>query len=218
MTAASPALPPSPLDEGRKVLLARLVDGLDAPSLWWLSGYTAGLAQVQAAPQLAVLPGGGAAAAPQAGQRLTVLYGSQTGNARREAEKLAQAAEAAGLAVRLVRTDSYPTRELASERLLYIVISTQGEGDPPDDAIGFTEFLSGKRAPKLPELRYAVLGLGDTSYADFAWPSWAPSGSTTWARRTWISTPSRHPGARRRWPRPASCCARPRPRPPTWPL
>lgn len=167
MTAASPALPPSPLDEGRKVLLAGLVEGLDAPSLWWLSGYTAGLAQGHAAPQLAVLPGGGPAAAAQAGQRLTVLYGSQTGNARREAEKIAAAAEAAGLAVRLVRTDAYPTRELASERLLYLVISTQGEGDPPDDAIGFTEFLNGKRAPKLPELKFAVLGLGDTSYAEF---------------------------------------------------
>ncbi|KAF1698702.1 assimilatory sulfite reductase (NADPH) flavoprotein subunit [Pseudoxanthomonas jiangsuensis] len=167
MTAAPTALPPSPLNEDRKVLLARLVDGLDAPSLWWLSGYTAGLAQGHGAPHLAVLPGGGAAAAPQAGQRLTVLYGSQTGNARREAEKIAQAAEAAGLAVRLVRTDSYRTGELASERLLYVVISTQGEGDPPDDAIGFTEFLNGKRAPKLPELKFAVLGLGDTSYADF---------------------------------------------------
>ncbi len=165
MTAASPALPPSPLDEGRKVLLARVVEGLDGPSLWWLSGYAAGLAQGHGAPQLAVLPGG--AAAPQPGQRLTVLYGSQTGNARREAEKIAQAAEAAGLSVRLVRTDTYATRELASERLLYLVISTQGEGDPPDDAIGFTEFLLGKRAPKLPELKFAVLGLGDTSYADF---------------------------------------------------
>jgi sulfite reductase (NADPH) flavoprotein alpha-component len=167
MTAASPALPPSPLDEGRKVLLSRLLEGLDAPSLWWLSGYTAGLAHGHGAPQLAVLPGGSAAAAAQAGQRLTVLYGSQTGNARREAEKLAQAAEAAGLAVRLLRTDAYPTRELAGERLLYVVISTQGEGDPPDDSIGFTEFLLGKRAPKLPELKFAVLGLGDTSYADF---------------------------------------------------
>lgn len=167
MTAAPTALPPSPLNEDRKVLLARLVEGLDGPSLWWLSGYTAGLAQVQAPPHLAVLPGGAAAAAPQAGQRLTVLYGSQTGNARREAEKIAQAAEAAGLAVRLVRTDAYATRELAGERLLYLVISTQGEGDPPDDSIGFTEFLLGKRAPKLPELKFAVLGLGDTSYADF---------------------------------------------------
>ena len=167
MTAAPTALPPSPLDENRKALLARLVDGLDGPSLWWLSGYAAGLAQGHGAPHLAVLPGGGAPAAPQAGQRLTVLYGSQTGNARREAEKVAQAAEAAGLAVRLVRADAYPTRELAGERLLYVVISTQGEGDPPDDAIGFTEFLFGKRAPKLPELKFAVLGLGDTSYADF---------------------------------------------------
>jgi len=173
MTAASPALPPSPLNEDRKVLLARLVDGLDGASLWWLSGYTAGLAQGHGAPQLALLPAGGngpggvAAAAAQPGQRLTVLYGSQTGNARREAEKIAQAAEAAGLAVRLVRTDAYATRELAGERLLYLVISTQGEGDPPDDSIGFTEFLLGKRAPKLPELKFAVLGLGDTSYADF---------------------------------------------------
>lgn len=168
MTAAPTALPPSPLNEDRRVLLGRLVDGLDGPSLWWLSGYTAGLAQAHAGPQLAVLPGGAApSAAAQPGQRLTVLYGSQTGNARREAEKIAQAAEAAGLAVRLVRTDAYATRELAAERLLYVVISTQGEGDPPDDSIGFTEFLLGKRAPKLPELRFAVLGLGDTSYADF---------------------------------------------------
>jgi sulfite reductase (NADPH) flavoprotein alpha-component len=99
--------------------------------------------------------------------RLTIVYGSQTGNARRVAEKLAHDAEASGLAVRLVRADAFPLRELSTERLLYIVISTQGEGDPPDDARALVEFIAGKRAPKLPELKYAVLGLGDSSYPLF---------------------------------------------------
>jgi sulfite reductase (NADPH) flavoprotein alpha-component len=170
MSAAPPALSAGPLPDERKALLARVVDGLDSASLWWLSGFTAGLAQAaHPAPHLALLQGsaGVLAPAPAAGERATVLYGSQTGNAKRAAEALVAELEAAGLSVRLARTDTYATRELASERLLYLVISTQGEGDPPDDAIGFTEFLAGRRAPKLPELKFAVLGLGDSSYADF---------------------------------------------------
>ncbi|WP_334177421.1 assimilatory sulfite reductase (NADPH) flavoprotein subunit [Pseudoxanthomonas sp.] len=171
MSATQPVLAPIPLAEERRALLAQAVTGLDGASLWWVSGYAAGLAQAQSAPQLASAAAPPKAIAPatgaQATQRLTIVYGSQTGNARRAAEALAQQAEAAGLSVRLLRADAYPQRELASERLLYVVISTQGEGDPPDDSIGLVEFISGKRAPKLPELKYAVLGLGDSSYADF---------------------------------------------------
>ncbi|PKM01565.1 MAG: assimilatory sulfite reductase (NADPH) flavoprotein subunit, partial [Gammaproteobacteria bacterium HGW-Gammaproteobacteria-7] len=94
-------------------------------------------------------------------------YGSQTGNARRLAEELAKRAEVAGLAVRLLRADDYPLRELKDERLLYVVISTQGDGDPPEDSLGFIEHLSGRRAPTLKQLSYAVLGLGDSSYPQF---------------------------------------------------
>jgi len=158
MPPAVATLPVPPLPEEKVDLLARLTEGLDAPGLWWLSGYAAGLA---------ARPGARPAAAAEAAARLTVVYGSQTGNAKRLAEQLAHQAEAAGLGVRLLRADAYPVRELGAEKLLYVVISTQGDGDPPDDARGFVEHLLGKRAPALPGLKFAVLGLGDSSYPQF---------------------------------------------------
>ena len=131
MSAQLQSLNPAALSGEKPALLARLVEGLDAPALWWLSGYAAGLAQQPAAPALSLLSG---TAAVAASTRLTIVYGSQTGNAKRLAERLAGSAEAAGLAVRLLRADAYPLRELKHERYLAIVISTQGEGEPPDDA------------------------------------------------------------------------------------
>jgi sulfite reductase (NADPH) flavoprotein alpha-component len=158
-TAATP-LPP---EQAR--LLAATADTLDAAALWWLSGYAAGLARTR--PDTTLVPPLQAVATAATAQRLTIVYGSQTGNAKRLAEKLAQQVEAAGLAVRLLRADAYQTRELKNERHLAIVISTQGDGDPPDDAPGFFDFITSKRAPQLPELQFAVLGLGDSSYPQF---------------------------------------------------
>ena len=216
--SAPAALPALPFPQETADALVRLTQGLEPAGLWWLSGYAAGLASragTVAAPGSA--PRTEAAAGP--GQRLTILYGSQTGNARRAAEVLFDQAQAAGLPARLLRADAYPTRELAGERLLYVVISTQGEGDPPDDAIGFVEFLSGRRAPKLPELKYAVLGLGDTSYADFCGIACridarlaelgaaGGGGGQGRPRHRDVAGPWRS----RRWPGPANCSRPPRP-------
>ncbi|GFZ92097.1 assimilatory sulfite reductase (NADPH) flavoprotein subunit [Dyella caseinilytica] len=155
----------SPLPEDKQALVTRLAEGLDTPALHWLSGYFAGVAvQRQGGGKSAAIE---PAAATDTQTRLTVLYGSQTGNAKRIAEDLGRRATAAGLAVRIVRADAYVTRELKQERLLYVVISTQGDAEPPDDARAFVEFLSSSRAPKLDELHYAVLGLGDSSYPQF---------------------------------------------------
>lgn len=164
MSAQLASQPGIPLPEGKGAFLARLVDGLDNQTLWWISGYCAGLAQRMpesrntSAPALAAIPDT---------QQITVVYGSQTGNAKRVAERLSTDLQSAGSSVRLLNASAYPLRALKTERLLYLVFSTQGDGDPPDDGSALFEHLVGNRAPRLPELRFGVLGLGDSSYPQF---------------------------------------------------
>ena len=163
--AVVPGLPAGTLDAGKLDQLHQLAEGLTPAELYWVAAWSASLAaQTQRggpAITAATTP------AKNAATTLTIVYGSQTGNAKRLAEQLARRSEAAGLPVKLLRADAYPQRELAKERYLAIVISTQGEGEPPDDSRGLVEFILGKRAPKLPSLQFSVLGLGDSSYAEF---------------------------------------------------
>lgn len=161
----------SNLPDTAQGLITELARDLDPNTLTWLSGYLAGAAQIKqgsaVAPSLVAVPNPATAATAAPSRPATILFGSQTGNAERIATQFYEQCQQAGLNVRLVRADRFTTRELKDEELLFIVISTQGEGDPPDDSIGFVEFLNGKRAPKLPNLRFGILGLGDSSYPLF---------------------------------------------------
>ncbi len=151
------------LEGARLEELDRLLGGLSANALYWTAGYVHARARAAGPQPDAAQPAKASAAAA----RLTIVYGSQTGNAKRVAEELKERAESQGLNVRVLRADAYPQRELAEERALLIAISTQGDGDPPDDSRALLRFLNSARAPKLPNLRFAVIGLGDSSYPKF---------------------------------------------------
>lgn len=154
--------PASPLSAQQVQDLQKLVSQLNPIQQAWVSGYLAAAAQLASGGSAV-----SAAPAPQQAAVLTILYASQTGNAKGVATKIKAAAEAQGVAVQLQDIASYKTNALAKEKFLIIVTSTYGEGEPPESAVSFHKFLFGKKAPKLPELQFAVLGLGDTSYEFF---------------------------------------------------
>jgi sulfite reductase (NADPH) flavoprotein alpha-component len=177
-----------PIPDDRRQLLTQLATELNREQLLWLSGYFAGAAAAtpsgipafqeslsharSAQPQLASVsayaahaPAPAAAAVPA--PTLTIISASHTNNGRKISEKLLAAVQALGMQARMIKAGDYQPREIAKEKLLYVVISTHGDGDPPDEARGLYEFLGTKRAPQLPELQYAVLALGDSSYPKF---------------------------------------------------
>jgi sulfite reductase (NADPH) flavoprotein alpha-component len=157
-----------PLYEGALTLEQwQLVEGL-AQTLTpeqarWISGYFAGL-------DAGLLRAGGGEIAPLAapqGRTLTILYGTETGNSRDLAKTLAAAATAQGLAPKISDLSDYKARQLKDEQDVLFIVSTYGEGDPPQPSVGFFEFLEGPRAPKLEGVRFSVLALGDSTYEKY---------------------------------------------------
>ncbi|HHF2920953.1 assimilatory sulfite reductase (NADPH) flavoprotein subunit [Vibrio sp. VGrn 2] len=157
----------SPLNDQQISSLQQTVSELSSQQLAWVSGYFWGLAQNQ--PNTAVTPIVQATAAVSAkpAGKLSIIFASQTGNAKGVAEALEQEAKAEGIAVELFDASDYKGKNLAKETHVIIVASTNGEGEAPDNAIELHEFLQSKKAPKLSNLQYGVIALGDSSYEFF---------------------------------------------------
>ncbi|CNH87259.1 NADPH-dependent assimilatory sulfite reductase flavoprotein subunit [Yersinia pekkanenii] len=161
MTTQAPPTSLLPLSPEQLARLQTAVSEFSPIQMAWLSGYFWGMVNPQ--PGAVVAP---AVAAPPA-LTITLISASQTGNARRLAEQLRDDLLAAKLNVNLVNAGDYKFKQIAQERLLIIVASTQGEGEPAEEAVALHKFLFSKKAPKLSETTFAVLGLGDTSYEHF---------------------------------------------------
>ena len=147
--------------------ILNLLPTLTPLQLAWLSGYAwsqASSVEQQVAGQHLAANLTALSAEPFS---ITVLSGSQTGNAKSVADKVAAELTEAGIAVKRVPLKDYKAKTIADEKYLLLVTSTQGEGEPPEEGVVLHKLLNGKKAPKLTELQFAVLGLGDSSYPNF---------------------------------------------------
>lgn len=153
-----------PLDNSQTTRLQSAVADLTEAQLQWASGYVAGVAAAKGIrPNAASEP----SADLERREPLTVLFGSQTGNGEAVAAALVRAAQAQGFAAKLTSLADFKPVDLRRESFVSLIVSTHGDGDPPDDAELFYEYLMSEKAPGLSDLRYSVLSLGDSSYANF---------------------------------------------------
>jgi sulfite reductase (NADPH) flavoprotein alpha-component len=159
--------------------LDNLTSNLSDRQLLWLSGYLYGLSKNQNTSAISDIrhPTSDiqtpqyqqqiATVSAQKPIKLTILYGSQTGNCKKAAQITAAKAAAKGIESNVVDMSEYPTKSLKDEKHLLVVVSTYGEGEPPAAAEELHGFILGNRAPKFTDLQFAVLALGDKSYTQF---------------------------------------------------
>ncbi len=148
------------LDEARLQQWNALIATLSKEELTWIHGYIAGKLSVGATSQST------AVSTVASTQKVTIAYGTETGNAKKLAADFAAKAKKAGINAKLVSLDQYRLTDLPKEDYFFTVISTQGDGEPPIGAKKFYDHIH-QNGFTIPQLKYGVLALGDTSYPMF---------------------------------------------------
>ncbi|MCS7090627.1 MAG: sulfite reductase subunit alpha [Verrucomicrobiota bacterium] len=161
-TPLSPwSLPLGPAEPGRWVPVIPESAPFTPEQRAWLNGFLAGLFSY------APVPAPTSSSAEKQLQPLTILYGSQTGNAERLAKQAVKEAASRGFAATVQELGAYDIARLAQEKNLLIVTSTYGDGEPPDNARAFWQNLVNNPTLRLAGLRYSVCALGDRNYTHF---------------------------------------------------
>ncbi len=156
----------SPLQPEHWNLITQITPQLNRDQSLWLSGYFAGVAGIGGAGSAGsaiALTAPAAIAKP----KLTILYGTESGNAEKLAFSMGKTANKSNFKATVTSMADAKPADLAKAENLLIVISTWGEGDPPDNATSYYEAFMSDAMPRLEGVRYSVCGLGDTSYSDF---------------------------------------------------
>lgn len=166
------------LAEPKLKILQDLVRTSGKEELIWMNGFLAGvlmnchdtgsfatnvMAAISAAEATEPVP---AVPAAPAVSKITITYGTESGNSKKLAADLAAKAKKNGINAKVVSLDQYRLNDLAKEEYFFTIISTQGEGEPPATAKKFYDHIH-QNGFKLNKLKYGVLALGDTSYPLF---------------------------------------------------
>jgi sulfite reductase (NADPH) flavoprotein alpha-component len=147
------------LEASKMKLVEQLVAGSQTEELIWLNGYIAGLlAGKQALEQ--------PAQAKPLVNKITIAFGTETGNSKRLASSFAAKAKKAGINAKVVDLNQYRLNDLQKEEYFISVVSTHGDGEPPVAAKKFFDHIHANGF-KLEKMNYGVLALGDSSYPLF---------------------------------------------------
>lgn len=152
------------LSETKLNILKQISSDLSRDESIWASGYLAGLAGAPLTgvqhPLQVALPEHNTV------NKITLAYGTETGNSKKLATALAGIIKKKGIQVKLADLSQYKPKDLAKEEFFFVVISTQGEGDPPVLAKKFYDYIY-ENEINLSTLKFGVLALGDSSYPLF---------------------------------------------------
>ncbi|WP_419744281.1 assimilatory sulfite reductase (NADPH) flavoprotein subunit [Staphylococcus sp. LKG3-1] len=163
----------SPFDQEQAAQLNQIFQTLTAEQQIWLTGYLTAqqgsVAQTTEAPQQVAeyVLNNESESQNNNDRHITVVYGSETGNAQSLAEIFADRLVEHNYTVKLTAMDEIKQKEFKKVEDLFVITATHGEGDPPDNALTFHEFIHSRKAPKLENVRFSVLVLGDESYEYF---------------------------------------------------
>lgn len=150
----------APFNNEQRTGLNSFLAGLSPEQQTYLCGFFAGASVTSGMPI-------GASATPSASAELTILYGTESGNSEELADRTIKLAKKNGFKAKAINMADTDTAKVSKAKNLLVIISTWGDGDPPDGATTFHTEIMGDGAAKFADTHFSVCALGDTSYEQF---------------------------------------------------